>query len=97
MFTQSNKTQKVAIRATALVLFAYLAIFNVKLVSSSSIIEDQSMQAASFSSAFPTAVASFYWKLSTYVGPGCDGYYARCGLDGDECSSVMNPTCFRWP
>lgn len=95
MFTQSNKKHKIAIKATALVLFAYLAIFNVKLVSSSSIIEDQSMVAASFSSAFPTAVASFYWKITMWGGNG--GYWARCGFEGGECSSIMNPTFFPWP
>lgn len=45
----------------------------------------------------PIYLYEYQWRITYWVSTGCDGYWARCGLPGSDCNSVVNPTCFPWP
>ncbi len=56
----AQRGQKIAMRGVAAILFAYLALVNVKIVGQPTARPDQAMEETVISASFPSAVASFY-------------------------------------
>ncbi len=97
MSAQVKKAGRIGTKIVATFLFLFLVMFNVQIGMHDGQSSDINLFGLKISVFVPNAIASWYWKLSIYGHPDCDGYVARCGLPGNECSSVVNPDCYPWP
>lgn len=88
-------------RLLAAGLFVFLVLCNIQINASDQRQEGIDLFGLRITAGPMSAMAAPEWpyKLSVYETWNCHSpccYMARCGLPGNECTDVMNPTCFNY-
>ena len=100
MFKLIQITIKLIIMKLSITLFCALIMIGMSHINADRVnIEQEYAMVNNSTDIFPTASASWYYKLNVwrnaYCGPGA--YAVSCNLPGSECSSIIPGQCFDDP